>query len=183
MGMAALNQKYSSILTLRYALKSQTVPDGWVSHPMTGWHGANDRVIWEKTMTNSRAKGAAFERKVANMIQDELGFECKRDIEQYRQADRGDILGVEGWVIECKAYAADRGAGGNYKPEWWRQACNAAHAAACQPVLIYKYNHQPIKCVVFLSSINPDFAGKDNTATISFATWCMLVREGLALIF
>ena len=183
MGMAALNQKYSSILTLRYALKSQTVPDGWVSHSMKGWHGANDRVIWEKTMTNSRAKGAAFERKIVNMIReelgDELGFECKRDIEQYRQADRGDIIGVEGWVIECKAYAADRGAGGNYKPDWWRQACNAAHAAACQPVLIYKYNHQPIKCVVFLSSINPDFAGKDNTATISFATWCMLVREGL----
>lgn len=131
-------------------------------------------------MVNSKSKGHAFERKICNMIVDELGLEgVKRDIEQYRQADRGDILGVPGWVIECKAYAADRGAGGNYKPAWWRQACKAAHAAGCQPVLIYKYNHQPIKCVVFLSSINSDFAGKDNTATISFSTWAMLVREGL----
>lgn len=127
----------------------------------------------------SRNKGAAFERKISTMIQDELGFECKRDIEQYRQADRGDILGVPNWVIECKCYSADRGAGGNYKPEWWAQACKAAHAATCEPVLIYKYNHQPIKCVVFMSSINSDFAGKDNTATISFASWCMLVRESL----
>lgn len=175
-----LTKKYNSIQTFRYSHQSQTLPDGWISHPLYAWHGSQGRVIWENTMTNSRAKGAAFERKVANMIQDELGFECKRDIEQYRQADRGDILGVDGWVIECKAYAADRGAGGNYKPDWWAQACKAAHAAGCQPVLIYKYNHQPIKCVVFLSSINPDFVGKDNTATISFATWCMLVREEMA---
>jgi len=46
-------------------------------------------------------------------------------------------------------------------------------------VLIYKYDRQPIKCVVFLSSINADYASKDNVATISFPTWCMLVREGL----
>ena len=131
-------------------------------------------------MTNSRAKGANFERKVCNMIIDELGLEdVKRDIEQYRQKDRGDILGVPGWTIECKSYSADRGAGGNYKPEWWAQCCTAAFAAGCEPVLIYKYNHQPIKCVVFLSSINSDYAGKDNTATITFSTWCMLVREGL----
>jgi len=47
-------------------------------------------------------------------------------------------------------------------------------------VLIYKYDRHPIRCVVRLSSINADFAGKDDLATVSFETWCMLVRESWA---
>ena len=44
---------------------------------------------------------------------------------------------------------------------------------------IYKYDRQPIRCVVYLSSINSDYLEKDYTATISFDAWCMLVRESL----
>lgn len=128
-------------------------------------------------MTNGRVKGANFEREVARMIYDELGIETKRDLEQYRASDHGDLIGLDGWTIEAKRYASN--AGGNFKPEWWQQVTSAANASANQPVLIYKYDRQPIKCVVFLSSINADYAGKDNVATISFPTWCMLVREGL----
>ena len=127
-------------------------------------------------MTNGRQKGAAFEREVAKLIDEQLGVVVKRDLEQYRSSDRGDLIGLDGWVIECKRYSADRGAGGNYRPEWWQQVCSAAASSGCQPVLIYKYDRQPIKCVLFLSSINWDYAGKDNTATVSFSTWCMLVR-------
>ena len=50
----------------------------------------------------------------------------------------------------------------------------------CEPVLIYKYDRQPVRCVVFLSAINPDYWGKKDVATIDFETWCMIVREGLA---
>lgn len=166
-------------MLVRYALQGQPVPKGWSSFHMQGWHGSMGRVIWVK-MTNGRQKGAAFERECISLIRENLGFEdARRDLEQYRQKDRGDILGVPGWTIECKRYSADRGAGGNYKPEWWAQACDAALAAGCEPVLIYKYDRQPIKCVVFLSSINSDYAGKDNTAVVSFSTWCMLVRESI----
>lgn len=129
-------------------------------------------------MTNGRRKGLAFENEIKGMIFDELGIETKRDLEQYRAADHGDLIGLDGWTIECKRYAHN--AGGNFKPEWWQQVTSASNANATEPVLIYKYDRQPIKCVVFLSSINADFAGKDNVATISFPTWCMLVREGLA---
>lgn len=129
-------------------------------------------------MTNSRVKGARFELDLAKMIYDELGITVKRDLEQYRAADRGDLIGLQKWCIEAKRYAKNEG--GNFKPEWWRQVTTAANACGDQPVLIYKYDRQPIKCVVLLSSINADFAGKDNVATISFPTWCMLVREGLA---
>lgn len=131
-------------------------------------------------MTNGRAKGANFEREISRMVIDHLGFDdVKRDIEQYRQADRGDIIGVPGWVIECKRYAADRGSSGSYKPDWWQQVVKAANAQCSEPVLIYKYDRQPIRCVVYLSSINSDYLEKDYTATISFDAWCMLVRESL----
>ena len=126
-------------------------------------------------MTNGRAKGAQFERDVARMCYDSLGFEAKRDLEQYRSGDRGDLIGVPGWVIECKRYAS----GHSYREEWWQQVIKAADAAMCEPVLIYKFDRQPIRCVVFLSAINPHFWGKADTATISFETWCMIVREGL----
>ena len=128
-------------------------------------------------MTNGRVKGANFERELARMIYDELGIETKRDLEQYRASDHGDLIGLDGWTIEAKRFA--KSAGGAFKPEWWKQATSAANATGNQPVLIYKYDRQPVKCVVFLSSINADYAGKDNVATISFPTWCMLVREGL----
>ena len=126
-------------------------------------------------MTNGRVKGANFERELARMIYDELGVQTKRDLEQYRASDHGDLIGLDGWTIEAKRYAHN--AGGNFKPEWWKQVTSAANANATEPVLIYKYDRQPIKCVVLLSSINGEFAGKDNVATVSFPTWCMLVRE------
>ena len=128
-------------------------------------------------MTNGRQKGANFERELARMIYDELGIEVKRDLEQYRASDHGDLIGLDGWTIEAKRYA--KNPGGNYKPEWWHQVTSAANADGTQPVLIYRYDRQPVKCVVRLSSINSDYAGKDNTATVSFQTWCMIVREGL----
>ena len=114
-------------------------------------------------MTNGRNKGANFERECAKLIFDELGIQTKRDLEQYRAGDHGDLIGLDGWTIECKRYANN--AGGNFKPEWWAQVTEAANFEHNQPVL--------------LSSINSDYAGKDNVATVSFPTWCMLVREGL----
>ena len=131
-------------------------------------------------MTNGRAKGLNFERDIRRLIIEHLGFDdVKRDLEQYRSGDRGDIIGVPGWVIECKRYSADRGSSGSYRPEWWEQVTSAANAQCSEPVLIYKYDRQPIRCVVYLSSINPVYIMKDYTATISFEAWCMLVREGL----
>ena len=40
-------------------------------------------------MTNGRQKGAAFERKIGNMLLDELGIKFKRNLEQYRTKDLG----------------------------------------------------------------------------------------------
>ena len=98
-----------------------------------------------------------------------------RNLDQARDGG-SDILGVDGWSIEAKRYASGNG----FKPAWWGQCCQQADSECREPVLIYKYDRQPLKCVVRLSSINSDYAGKDNIAEISFSTWCMIVREGWA---
>jgi len=164
-------------LVCRYALADEPVPDGWECKPIQGWHGAEGRVIWSRKVTNSRQKGASFEREIANKIYDATGIEVKRDLEQYRASDHGDLIGFPGWTIECKRYNSHGSI--YYKKEWWQQVVNASLSTATQPVLIYKYDRQPICCVVFLSSINADYAGKDDTAIIPFETWCMLASESL----
>ena len=126
-------------------------------------------------MTNGRAKGANFERTVAKMILEELGFECRRNLEQYREADHGDLNGVPGWCIECKRHRS----GATFERAWWEQCETAANAHGEQPVLIYKYDHRPVRCVIRLSSINGDFADEDGLAEVDFPTWCLIVRDGL----
>jgi len=131
-------------------------------------------------MVNGRVKGANFEREICRMFAAELSsdarvVEPKRDLEQYRAAEHGDVIGIDGWTVECKRYSSN--AGNGYKPAWWAQVTEAANASGTEPVLIYKYDRQPIKCVVRLSSINADFSGKDNVAEVSFSTLCMLIRE------
>lgn len=50
---------------------------------------------WQTAMVNSRNKGANFERELAKLLFEELGLTFKRDIEQYRAADHGDLICVE----------------------------------------------------------------------------------------
>ena len=83
-------------------------------------------------MTNGRRKGANFERELARMCMDELGIDgVKRDIEQYRAAEHGDLIGIDGWTVEAKRYAH----GIIHKPEWWQQVATAADASGTEPVL------------------------------------------------
>ena len=167
----------------RFAHESEPVPEGYVSRLCAGRHGAEGYVIWSKELTNSRQKGASFEREISNKInewfQEYTGYdiEVKRDLEQYRASDHGDIIGLPGWTIECKRYNSHGSI--YYKREWWEQVVTASLRDGTQPVLIYKYDRQPICCVVFMSSINSDYAGKDATVIIPFETWCMLAAESL----
>ena len=128
-------------------------------------------------MTNGRNKGASWERTVASMIKESLGATVKRDLEQYRSGDRGDLIGLDGFVIECKRYKMANA--GHHHQDWWNQVVNAASAVSPQtePVLIYKYDRAEPKVVVRLSFLNDEYQGKPDTVTVSFDTWCMLVRE------
>tara|TARA_R110002020_G_scaffold15032_1_gene53037 strand:- start:13 stop:435 length:423 start_codon:yes stop_codon:yes gene_type:complete len=127
---------------------------------------------------NSRNKGASFERDIAkrlNSFFEEKGidFKAKRNLEQYQEKDLGD-LNIPNHIIECKRYAS----GNWYKEEWWQQVC-----ASCEdkiPVLIWKYNHQPIRVCVPLWAVaghgNCRFPYNNNyntsvTVVLTFEHW------------
>jgi Holliday junction resolvase len=93
-----------------------------------------------KPMANSRAKGSGGEREVAAILHDQLGLAFKRDLEQYRSADRGDLLCVDmdfPLVIEVKRYAKG---GETPRGAWWDQCCKAATAAHKWPLLVWRYD-------------------------------------------
>lgn len=122
-------------------------------------------------MVNSRSKGATFERGVARALFDELGIEFKRDLRQYQQAEYGDLVTEDpAWpyLLELKRYA-DGPIGG--QTAWWKQAETAAERANLRPVLIYKYDRQPIRCVLILMDVKAD---------ISFEDFCYIAREQMA---
>ncbi len=89
-------------------------------------------------MTNGRLKGASFEREVAKLIDEHLGIKVERDLEQYRKADRGDLIGLDDWTIECKRYASTRGSNGGYRTEGGGKGNNKAKSAPKKPLPIYK---------------------------------------------
>lgn len=97
----------------------------------------------KKKPVNSRNKGAAFERQIANEIKAATGLECKRLIEQYRKGGLpGDLEGpaVEGYAIECKRYSKVRPA----LLAKWRSQALAQATGPHEPVLIYKADRQSI---------------------------------------
>ena len=124
-------------------------------------------------MINGRAKGHAFERELIKKFHDEFG-ECadhlKRNLDQYQVAGKADIE-FNNLMIEAKRYAK----GSWFKPDWWEQTLTSAGETHV-PVLIYKYDHQPIRFVFRLKDImcEPYIEG---TATVDYATGIMLMRE------
>ena len=92
-------------------------------------------------MVNSRAKGASAEREVAAMLAEHIGLTFKRDLEQYRASDHGDLVCDEPFpfVIEVKRYKTGCAA----QPAWWDQVCRAAQSVDKWPLLVWRYNRQP----------------------------------------
>ncbi len=121
-------------------------------------------------MPNSRDKGATFERKICSMIKHNLGYDVKRNLDQYQIG--GSDVEIPGWSIECKAYKS----GTIYKKSWWEQC--VANSKGKEPVLIYKFNNHPIKCVIRINSLTRNFSTvEDLLCEIDFETWCYIVRE------
>lgn len=122
-------------------------------------------------MVDSRSKGANFEREVSQLLYQELGIKFVRDLRQYQQAEYGDLITDDpAWpyLLELKRYNSGPISGSE---AWWKQACAAADKAHKQPVLIYKYDRQPIRCVLMLEDVRAD---------VNFADFCYLARERMA---
>ena len=100
---------------------------------------------------NSRNKGAAFERQIANALINDLNLKnpVKRILEQTRTKELPDLM-LGKWCIECKAY----GAGAEPRSDWWDQVLASARQDNFRPALVYKFNNRPIKVRILAKSIN-----------------------------
>ena len=100
---------------------------------------------------NSRNKGAAFERQIANALIEDLNLTnpVKRILEQTRTKELPDLM-LGNWCIECKAY----GTGADPRPDWWDQVLASSQGINLKPALVYKFNNRPIKVRILASSIN-----------------------------
>ena len=96
-------------------------------------------------MTNSRNKGAAFEREIANSLNKELNLTIplKRILEQTREKFLPDLI-LGNWYLECKRY----GQGNEPVEKWWSQVLDSTKDKGL-PALIYKFNNRPIKAVSY----------------------------------
>jgi Holliday junction resolvase len=122
-------------------------------------------------MTNSRTKGADFERSTAKELFLELGIGFKRDLEQSRTAGHADLIPNDPafpFALELKRYAKGPI---NGPDKWWEQVCTAAKKANKRPALIYRYDRQPIRVVVEMQGIR---------CNISFEDFFYLCREIMA---
>ena len=87
-------------------------------------------------MTNSRAKGASFERTIAHKIK-EYGYESRRG-QQYSGANGDpDVVGLPGIHIECKAVEKLN------LYDAMRQSENDARPKEV-PIVVHKKNYKPI---------------------------------------
>ena len=133
-------------------------------------------------MTNSRQKGAAFEREIAKQLNLLLGTNLKRDLDQYRERDRGDLICDEPFpfLIECKARVS-----GGFQNEWWKQAYRAAIGTGQRPCVIYKINNKGIRVRVQIRAIVECLSGgrwsaeDQHICEIDLGGFAYLAREAM----
>jgi len=134
-------------------------------------------------MVNGRNKGASFELQLAKELELELGISFKRDLEQYRESEHGDLIPSDKsfpFMIEAKRYS--KGAVGG-AAAWWDQADAAAKRAGKLPCLVYKYDRKPIRFVIdVLAAYQSGYEFKKEPPEhgrleMDIQTFCWIVRE------
>lgn len=137
-------------------------------------------------MVNSRDKGTRGEYAVIKLIEELLGIKLKRDVEQYRQADRGDLILAEeaDWpfCVEVKSYS---GLSVTHRPAWWQQVEKASAAHGLIPVLFYKYDRYEWRVVLKANTVSFALGGSldhDDDVLLTTGTdgFAYLAREILA---
>ncbi len=142
----------------------------------------------------SRTKGQKMELKIIKMLKDELGDvlpdaeNMRRNLSQYQSADGCDVIVGDLFALEMKHYKT----GNWYAESWFEQSKHSAALLNMIPVLVWKYDRQPIRVTMPMYSVNRDYAlnsddhdfPRDGNAmqplTMTFETACMVMREWLA---
>jgi Holliday junction resolvase len=126
---------------------------------------------------NSRNKGASGERELIKAINDLTGIELKRN---YSQTAFGghDLMGLDDWAIECKRYAM---ADNSSKKMWWRQAVEQARRVDKAPIVIYRADRQPWKCILQFPLHQELYDIEDFRCTceVDLELFCGMLRESM----
>ena len=125
-------------------------------------------------MTNSRNKGASFEREIGNLLTSDLGLKnnIRRILEQTREKHLPDLM-LGRWYIECKRY----GSGAEPLEAWWQQVLSATRNKGI-PALVYKFNRRPIKVRIPLGAINNQLdINSSNTADLLWEDFIYLLKN------
>lgn len=123
---------------------------------------------------SARAKGAAFERQIANELNAELGVSLRRNLKQYQVNEEGDLVDDTGkfpFDIECKAYADGNG----LKAAWWAQAVASSERSRKIPAVIYKYDRRPVRVAIPLATVFEDPHGQ--VIEMDLQTFTYIARE------
>lgn len=127
------------------------------------------------SLTNSRTKGASFERQVASMLNEffeaqQIDFKTRRNLNQYQLTNECD-LDIPFHAVECKRYKS----GCIPKKEWWQQVCESALKRI--PVLVYKFDYKPIRVCLPLYAVNPSIGAGSNelTAILAMREWILVL--------
>ncbi|WP_148716475.1 putative PDDEXK endonuclease [Chitinolyticbacter meiyuanensis] len=121
--------------------------------------------------TMQRRKGAAAERELFGLLEEELGIAVKRNLTQTREKGC-DTLDVAGWAIECKRQESLQ------LGSWWAQTLRQADTAKCRPILFYRQSRQPWRAVVRLHDVAPAIYEPDHgTTTMDLQAACQLIRS------
>ena len=140
-------------------------------------------------MVNSRVKGSQFERDIVNALRLDLGdiisTDLHRNLEQTR--DGGCDIVIDGlWAVECKRYAK-----GNWYAEAWLEQCyRQANKINMIPMLVWKYDRQPLRVTMPLYAIGMEFHFEEEHGfptegnavrpiTMDWDTAMLIVRESL----
>lgn len=127
---------------------------------------------------HSRNKGATFEREIASVLFSQLGITFKRELEQYRAGEKGDLVPSNPdfpFSIECKRYASGAGC----LPAWRVQSVAAATATGKRPAVIYRFDRQSTRVSVPLSALCAAWPA-DQWADLTLEGFCFLARELMA---
>ena len=91
----------------------------------------------------SRSKGQGGELEVAHLLTEITGFSITRRVRQH-DGD-SDLMGLPGWAVEVKRHAS--APLGTVAGVWWHQAVDQAQDAGLLPLLLYRADRQPWRCV------------------------------------
>tara|TARA_R110002096_G_scaffold288341_1_gene482087 strand:+ start:5095 stop:5499 length:405 start_codon:yes stop_codon:yes gene_type:complete len=128
----------------------------------------------------SRDKGKRGEREVVTLLKDHLGddLEIKRNLREQCHDGGMDVIGLDGWAIEVKNYAAVTP---SQVKSWWSQACEQAVLSKSKPVLFWKQARRPWCVVVsghYLFGAKSEWMSDyEFTLSMSAECFCALVRE------